>query len=151
MTITVISENELALQKEVAELRAELATAYEGWRCECSSEQAYGFRVVPDWKGYALLGTGNYVITHSATFDERLGAELIITLATDADKAGNRQVGESRMNPDDAPPIESDEMVIRIGFLRQRRKQNDISHVYDKRRDAAASRCASYAGLSRRD
>jgi hypothetical protein len=79
-----------------------------------------GYQLVPDWKGYALLGTGNYVINHTADFHPELGAELVITLATDADRSGNRQIGESRDNPDDAPPIQPDEMVIRIGFLNER-------------------------------
>lgn len=79
-----------------------------------------GWKLVPDWKGYALLGTGNYVINHSADFDPELGAELLITLATDADRTGGRQIGESRDNPNDAPPIQADDMVIRIGFLNER-------------------------------
>jgi len=71
-------------------------------------------------RGYALLGTGNYCINHSAEFSSRLGAELVITLATDADKSGNRQIGESRDNTNDTPPIQADAMVIRIGFLNER-------------------------------
>lgn len=71
-------------------------------------------------RGYALLGTGNYCINHSAEFSSKLGAELVITLATDADKSGNRQIGESRDNINDTLPIQADEMVIRIGFLNER-------------------------------
>jgi len=78
-----------------------------------------GYRLVPDWKGYALLGSGLYAINHSADFDPALGAELIITLATEEEKAG-REIGESRDYPEGRPPIQSDDMVIRIGFLSER-------------------------------
>jgi len=78
-----------------------------------------GWKLVPDWKGYALLGTGHYVINHTADFDEKLGAELLITMATEEDKSGNRQIGESR-DVTDPKLIESDQMVIRIGFLNER-------------------------------
>jgi len=129
-----------AMEEDIDDLKYELGVAREAQQCECSSDDACrfarerdalvaelealripdGFRVFPDWKGYALLGTGNYIINHSATFDEALGAELIITLATDADRPGNRQIGESRTNQDDAPPIHPDDMVIRIGFISER-------------------------------
>jgi hypothetical protein len=71
-------------------------------------------------RGYALLGTGQYCINHTLDFHPELGAELIITLSTDADKSDNRQVGESRDNPEPGKPIQPEEMVIRIGFLSER-------------------------------
>lgn len=71
-------------------------------------------------RGYALLGTGNYCIDHTPDFDKELGAEILITLATDADRSNNRQIGEARDNPPNAPPIQPNEMVIRIGFLNER-------------------------------
>ena len=71
-------------------------------------------------RGYALLGTGQYCIKHTPDFQPELGAELIITLATDEDKSGNRQVGESRDNPEPGRPIQPEEIVIRIGFLSER-------------------------------
>lgn len=76
-----------------------------------------GYRIVPDWKGYALLGSGRYLINHAANYDPELGAELIITLATEKDREGGRKIGESRPNAEDSPPVQPDEMVIRIGFL----------------------------------
>lgn len=95
-----------------------------GWQGRAALAQAQscvpaGWKLVPDWKGYALLGTGHYVINHTADFDEELGAELLITLATEDDKSGNRQIGESR-DVTDQKMIESDQMVIRIGFLNER-------------------------------
>lgn len=72
--------------------------------------------VIPAYRGYAALGTGQYVINHSAA---GYPAELVITLATEADKAG-RQIGESRDNQPDAPLIQADEMVIRIAFTSER-------------------------------
>lgn len=71
-------------------------------------------------RGYALLGTGQYCIKHTLDFDHELGAELLITLATDEDKSGNRQVGESRDDPEPGKPIQPEDMVIRIGFLSER-------------------------------
>jgi len=74
--------------------------------------------LVPPWKGYALLGTGNYILNSSAAPpDPKLGAEFFITFATDADKSGNRQVGETRANDPNAAPVQPEEMVLRIGFL----------------------------------
>ncbi|UXY14779.1 hypothetical protein N8I74_15860 [Chitiniphilus purpureus] len=71
----------------------------------------------PANKGYALLGNGDYLINHSAPpIDAGLGAEIVITNATTADKSGNRQVGESRENSP-GKGIAADAMVIRIGFL----------------------------------
>lgn len=77
-----------------------------------------GWVMVPPWKGYALLGSRQYLLNHSkATPDPVLGAEFFITLATDADKSGDRQVGESRDIPNGGKEVQSDEMVLRIGFL----------------------------------
>lgn len=78
----------------------------------------HGYALVPDWKGYARFGTGNYVLNHtSGPMDPELGAEIIVTLATDADRSGNRKVGESRDTDPNAPPIQPENMVIRMGFL----------------------------------
>ena len=67
-------------------------------------------------RGYAALGTGQYAINHS-----RAGypAELCISLASDEDKSGNRQVGESRDNPPDSE-IRAEDMLIRIAFTSER-------------------------------
>ena len=49
-----------------------------------------GYALVPNWKGYALLGTGRYLLDHSdAPADDELGAELVISLATEAANARN--------------------------------------------------------------
>lgn len=76
--------------------------------------------LVPDWKGYALLGAGRYIINHSADFDPALGAELFITLATEEDRAGDRKIGETRDSRNPGQPVESEDMVLRIGFLNER-------------------------------
>lgn len=79
--------------------------------------------VQPDgeqFRGYALLGSGKYMLNHSDDFHPELGAELIITLATEKDKEGNRQIGETRDNPDHRQPIQPEDMVVRIGFLNER-------------------------------
>lgn len=72
------------------------------------------------FRGYALLGSGKYMLNHSDDFHPELGAELIITLATEKDKEGNRQIGETRDNPDHRQPIQPEDMVVRIGFLNER-------------------------------
>ena len=78
-----------------------------------------GYALVPNWKGYALLGTGRYLLDHSdAPADDELGAELVISLATEADKAGGRQIGERReVGP---RTIQPENMAIRIGFANER-------------------------------
>lgn len=80
------------------------------------AESPDGWVLAPAWRGYALLGTRNYLLNHSAAPpDPELGAEFFITFASEADKAGNRQVGESR-DTDVSGPIEAKDMVLRIGF-----------------------------------
>ncbi|MDZ4049265.1 MAG: hypothetical protein U1D54_03875 [Limnobacter sp.] len=75
---------------------------------------------VAQCRGYALLGSGNYLLNHSDDFHPELGAELIITLASNKDKEGNRQIGETRYNPNHRQPIQPEDMVVRIGFLNER-------------------------------
>ena len=77
-----------------------------------------GWVLVPPWKGYALFGTGQYVLNHTAApMDPELGAEILVTLATDKDREGDRKIGESRDTDPNAPPIQPQDMVIRMGFL----------------------------------
>lgn len=76
--------------------------------------------IVPeDCKGYALLGSGSYLIHSTDDFHPDLGAELIITFATEEDKIGGREVGEQRATTD-FETIKPEEMVIRIGFKSER-------------------------------
>lgn len=70
-----------------------------------------GFAVVPDYRGYTNLGTGLYVLNISAKGE---AAELIISVATDEERAG-REVGESRTNPD-GHVINPEDMAVRIRF-----------------------------------
>lgn len=70
-------------------------------------------------RGYALLGSGNYLLNHSDDFHPELGVELIITLATEQDKEGGRQIGETRDNPRHLEPIRAEDMIIRIGFINE--------------------------------
>lgn len=65
----------------------------------------------PWFRGYARLGTGQYLMNHSAPGVE---AEFIISVATDAEKAG-RVVGDERANPDSAL-LQPDAMAVRIAF-----------------------------------
>jgi hypothetical protein len=66
--------------------------------------------LAPHFRGFAALGTGQYVINHSAD----LPAELIISIATEAEKAG-RTVGDERDNPPGGM-LQPDVMAIRIEF-----------------------------------
>lgn len=76
-----------------------------------------GFVVAPSYRGYALLGTGRYVLNYSAApADPDLGAELIISLASEQERHG-RKVGERRMPAEPGKPIQPEEMAVRIGFL----------------------------------
>ena len=70
---------------------------------------------VPRERGYAHLGIGAYLINHSGAGEV---PELVISLATDADKVG-RVVGESRINEPGAL-IHADEMVVRLRFESER-------------------------------
>ena len=95
----------------IAALRTEVSRLATG-----RAESPDGWVLAPAWRGYALLGTRNYLLNHSAAPpDPELGAEFFITFASEADKAGNRQVGESR-DTDVSGPIEAKDMVLRIGF-----------------------------------
>lgn len=84
-----------------------------------ANNEAHTRPAVPaDCRGYALFGTGRYILNHtSAPVDPQLGAEVIVTLATDKDREGGRKIGESRDTDPDAPAIQPGEMVIRMGFL----------------------------------
>lgn len=80
-----------------------------------------GTTIAPAWRGYALLGSGQYWINGSAPpADPAYGAELVITLATDEDRASGLKVGEAYWAEHQGRPIEAEEMVIRIGFLNER-------------------------------
>jgi hypothetical protein len=69
-----------------------------------------GFALAPDYRGYANLGTGQYLLNHSADAP----AELIISIATEADKVG-RSVGDEHENaPDTVIPVEA--LAVRIRF-----------------------------------
>lgn len=70
-----------------------------------------GMILAPHYRGYARLGTGQYLLNNSATGSE---AELVISIATDEEKAG-RVVGDER---DNVPGnlIQPDVMAVRIAF-----------------------------------
>jgi hypothetical protein len=71
-----------------------------------------GRALVPDYRGYARLGTGQYVLNNSANDGEE--PELIISIATEEEKAG-RTVGEMRDNPP-GRMLQPEEMCVRIRF-----------------------------------
>jgi hypothetical protein len=70
-----------------------------------------GWTLAPAYRGYALLGLGQYVINHTRQ-DEP--PELIISVATPEEKQG-RAVGDERDNEADKQ-IRPDVMVVRVGF-----------------------------------
>lgn len=69
---------------------------------------------VPDYRGYANLGTGQYRIDHSK---EGADAELVISIASEEDKAG-RAIGEDRDNPD-GMEIQPESMAVRLRFANE--------------------------------
>lgn len=70
-----------------------------------------GMVLAPDYRGYARLGIGAYLINHSAQGEP---AELIISIASEEDKAG-RTVGDLKDNPE-GRAIQPEEMAVRIRF-----------------------------------
>ena len=68
--------------------------------------------LAPHYRGYAVLGTGQYVLN---TTDIPEPAELVISIATDEEKAG-RAVGDDKDNPPDHS-IQPEQMCIRIRFV----------------------------------
>ncbi len=73
-----------------------------------------GYEVVPNYRGYACLGAGFYVINVSDNTDGN-PAELIISIASEEEKAG-RAVGERRENPV-GHVIYPEQMAVRLRFL----------------------------------
>jgi hypothetical protein len=70
-----------------------------------------GYALVPDYRGYANLGTGQYLLNISSADDP---PELIISIASESEKAG-RTVGDLQGNPP-GTVIEPEQMAIRLGF-----------------------------------
>lgn len=70
-----------------------------------------GWVLAPDYRGYAYLGLGNYVINHTR---HDAPPELMISIATEAEKKG-RSVGDERDNAEGAL-IQPEVMAVRIGF-----------------------------------
>lgn len=91
------------LNKRVIELTAQL---------DASTTVPEGFVIAPDYRGYAHLGTGQYLLNNSGPDGEE--PELIISIATEEEKAG-RTVGDSRDNPE-GQMIQPEVMCVRIRF-----------------------------------
>lgn len=70
-----------------------------------------GMALVPHYRGYARLGTGQYLMNHSAAGEN---ASFVISVATDAEKAG-RVVGDERENTP-GNLLQPEVMAIRIDF-----------------------------------
>lgn len=71
-----------------------------------------GFVMAPHYRGYARLGSGQYMLQHSAKGEP---AELIISIASEAQKA-EREIGEVRETPTPPPLVYPEEMAVRIEF-----------------------------------
>lgn len=100
--------SDITLMKEAHVLAMDALSASEGAAPVVVPE---GFALVPDFRGYAHLGTGQYLINHSAAGHP---AELVITVATEDEKAG-RTVGDEGTNvPGEL--IQPDAMAVRIRF-----------------------------------
>lgn len=67
--------------------------------------------LAPDYRGYARLGIGAYLLNCTPAGEP---AELVISLATEEEKAG-RVVGDLRVNPD-PQPIQPEVMAVRLRF-----------------------------------
>lgn len=73
-----------------------------------------GFALVPDYRGFAHLGTGQYLLNISAA-DEP--AELVISIASDEEAAG-RTVGDLRDNKP-GTVIQPEQMAVRLRFANE--------------------------------
>ena len=69
-----------------------------------------GFVVAPNYRGYANLGTGAYLLLHSHADDD---AELCIVPASESEKQG-REVGD--LSQDGPEEVSADRMAVRIRF-----------------------------------
>lgn len=79
-------------------------------RAEQAEPVAEGFDIKA-CRGYAHLGIGAYVLNNSNVQEP---AELIISIATEGEKAG-RAVGEDRANPE-GHVLQPEDMVVRLRF-----------------------------------
>lgn len=70
-----------------------------------------GYALVPDYRGSANLGTGQYLLNISNADDP---PELIISIASESEKAG-RTVGDLQDNQP-GTVIEPEQMAVRLGF-----------------------------------
>ena len=91
------------LNKRVIELNEELFAA---------RAVAEGYVLAPHFRGFAHLGTGQYLLNNSG--DDGEEPELIISIASEAEKAG-RTIGDSRDNPE-GHMIQPEQMCVRIRF-----------------------------------
>lgn len=70
-----------------------------------------GMALVPDYRGYARLGVGAYLLNHSS---EGNPAELIISIASEEEAAG-RTVGDLKDNPP-GTVLQPEQMAVRLRF-----------------------------------
>lgn len=87
--------------RDVAEKVAPAAPVPDGWV------------MAPNYRGYVAFGTGQYLLDISA---EANPAELIIHVATDAEKEG-RTVGDLRDKPNPGEVIQPEKMAVRLAFF----------------------------------
>lgn len=78
---------------------------------QASAEQPAGYVRAPHYRGYANLGTGQYLLNHSRSGEV---VSLVISVATDEEKAG-RVVGDERANPTHVM-LQPEAMAVRIDF-----------------------------------
>lgn len=93
------------------ESEAAQLVAYVYGRPAGDPPQEVGGVMVPDYRGYANLGTGQYLLNISGA-DEP--PELIISIASDEEKAG-RTVGDLRDNQP-GTVIQPEQMAVRLRF-----------------------------------
>jgi len=108
--------------------------------------------LAPHYRGYAKLGTGQYLLNHSEAGQE---PEFIISVATDAEKAG-RVVGDSRANPPDAL-LQPEAMAVRIAFasvagldaMEDQLRKMRVEHFAESIAPSAAAPTTDYDSLRR--
>lgn len=117
------TDNKIAIERETLE-RAVTALTDErpptqlltALRAALAAQPAHaavppGYVLVPDYKGYANLGAGQYLLNISGADGP---PELIISIASDEEKAG-RTVGDWRENPP-GTVIQPEQIAVRLRF-----------------------------------
>lgn len=127
-TITYNPETHVLVPREPSEEMCDAATADSCWE-NMNPPPSTAYRLmlaaapqpeqvesepVPDFRGYAALGTGQYLL-NACPATEDLPAELVISIATEEEKAG-RVIGDLK-DVEPGTEIDPSSMAVRLAFF----------------------------------